>query len=206
MRVTSVVLRDFKRFKNLTIKNLPETAKLVMLVGPNGCGKSSVFDGFLQWQRKLKFGISEEQFEYWMRGSEAMKQRDAIFQNKVEIGFNNGPQDTWEGRRAAFYFRSAYRFEGSFTIAGISRPPPILEEQRLITMSHSDVSVSNNYIRLAGRLIDDLHSRDEDNLPKGLWRDKQYATLQQSIARLFSGLELDSPGNPQGCSTLCSTG
>jgi len=70
MRITSVRFSDFKRFKNLTIKDLPETARLVMLVGPNGSGKSSVFDGFLQWQRKVKFGPSEEQFEYWMRGSD----------------------------------------------------------------------------------------------------------------------------------------
>ena len=205
MRVTSAYFREFKRFKSLTIKDLPEAASLVMLVGPNGSGKSSVFDGFLQWQRKLRYGPSEEQFEYWMRGSDALKQRNEIFQNQVEIGFTESPEATWEGRRAVFYFRSAYRFEGSFTITGINRPPPILEEQRLPTMSHSDVSVSNNYIRLAGKLIDDLHSKVGDDLPKGQWRDKQYSTLQTSIARLFNGLKLDSPGNPFDEGTLLFT-
>lgn len=202
LRIASVFFKDFKRFKHLTVKGLPETAKLVMLVGPNGSGKSSVFDGFLQWQRKVRFGPSDEQYEYWMRGSDAFKRRNEIFHNQIEMQFTENPPETWEDRRAVFYFRSAYRFEGSFTITGINRPSPVLDEQRIATMSHSDVSVSNNYIRLAGKLIDDLHSKDGDQIPKGAWRDKQYSKLQHSISRLFTGLELDSPGNPFDEGTL----
>ena len=44
MKIKSIKLKDFKRFTDLTIKDLPETAKLVVMIGPNGCGKSSVFD------------------------------------------------------------------------------------------------------------------------------------------------------------------
>ena len=44
MKIKSIKLKDFKRFTDLTIENLPETAKLVVMIGPNGSGKSSVFD------------------------------------------------------------------------------------------------------------------------------------------------------------------
>ena len=44
MKIKSIHLHDFKRFTDLTISELPETARLVVLIGPNGCGKSSVFD------------------------------------------------------------------------------------------------------------------------------------------------------------------
>ena len=44
MKIKSIKLKDFKRFTDLTIEGLPETAKLVVMIGPNGCGKSSVFD------------------------------------------------------------------------------------------------------------------------------------------------------------------
>ena len=44
MKIKSIHLKDFKRFTDLTIEGLPETAKLVVMIGPNGCGKSSVFD------------------------------------------------------------------------------------------------------------------------------------------------------------------
>ena len=44
MKIQSIKLKGFKRFTDLTIESLPETAKLVVMIGPNGCGKSSVFD------------------------------------------------------------------------------------------------------------------------------------------------------------------
>ena len=60
MRLQSVQIKNFKRFVDLTIQNLPPDAKLVVLLGPNGCGKSSLFDAF---QRRLKvdhfYGMSE---------------------------------------------------------------------------------------------------------------------------------------------------
>ena len=44
MKINSIRMKGFKRFTDLTIEGLPETARLVVLIGPNGCGKSSVFD------------------------------------------------------------------------------------------------------------------------------------------------------------------
>jgi AAA15 family ATPase/GTPase len=46
MKIKSVQLKNFKRFTDLTIENIPEQAKLVLLIGANGSGKSSLFDGF----------------------------------------------------------------------------------------------------------------------------------------------------------------
>lgn len=45
MKIKSIHLKNFKRFTDLTITEIPETAKLVVMIGPNGSGKSSVFDG-----------------------------------------------------------------------------------------------------------------------------------------------------------------
>lgn len=44
MKIKSIHLKDFKRFTDVKIEEIPETAKLVVMIGPNGCGKSSVFD------------------------------------------------------------------------------------------------------------------------------------------------------------------
>ena len=44
MKIKSIELEGFKRFTDLKIEEIPETAKLVVMIGPNGCGKSSVFD------------------------------------------------------------------------------------------------------------------------------------------------------------------
>lgn len=46
MRIAKLELRNFKRFSDLTIDKIPEASKLVLLIGANGSGKSSVFDAF----------------------------------------------------------------------------------------------------------------------------------------------------------------
>ncbi len=46
MHITNVELQNFKRFTDLTIDGIPSDSKLVLLIGSNGSGKSSVFDGF----------------------------------------------------------------------------------------------------------------------------------------------------------------
>jgi len=55
MRINNLQLKNFKRFTDLTIANIPGTAKLVLLIGANGSGKSSVFDAFHN-VRKIKAG------------------------------------------------------------------------------------------------------------------------------------------------------
>ena len=72
MKIKSIKLEGFRRFKDLTIK-LPETARLVVMIGPNGSGKSSVFDALLRNRSTkgrldittpdsylIKFDLSEE--------------------------------------------------------------------------------------------------------------------------------------------------
>lgn len=44
MRITKVELKNFKRFTDLTLDGIPADTKLVLLIGANGSGKSSVFD------------------------------------------------------------------------------------------------------------------------------------------------------------------
>ncbi len=56
MKIKSVELRKFRRFSNLQITDIPQTAKLVVLVGTNGTGKSSIFDAFSIWKVYLKTG------------------------------------------------------------------------------------------------------------------------------------------------------
>lgn len=46
MHIEKVELKNFKRFTNLIIDMKGAKPKLVLLIGPNGCGKSSVFDAF----------------------------------------------------------------------------------------------------------------------------------------------------------------
>ena len=80
MKLKSARIKHFKRFVDLTIRNLPTDAKLVVLLGPNGCGKSSLFDAF---QRSLKvdqfYGMSNELRRYYQRStSEGIAESDDV--------------------------------------------------------------------------------------------------------------------------------
>jgi len=48
MRIKKIQLKNgYKRFHDLTIDLGNEPKRIIALVGPNGCGKSSVLDGLL---------------------------------------------------------------------------------------------------------------------------------------------------------------
>ena len=44
MKIKKIELNNFKRFTHLLVEGLPETTKLVVLVGPNGSGKISFME------------------------------------------------------------------------------------------------------------------------------------------------------------------
>ena len=47
MRIKKIHLVKYKRFYDLSIDLGDEPKRIIALVGPNGCGKSSVFDAML---------------------------------------------------------------------------------------------------------------------------------------------------------------
>ena len=55
LRIRSIRLTEFKRFTDLTIEGIPDTAKLVILVGPSGSGKSSLLDAINTWGKDYQF-------------------------------------------------------------------------------------------------------------------------------------------------------
>ena len=52
MLIKSIRLNGYKRFHDMTIDLGDKPSRIVALVGPNGCGKSSVFDGLLFLQNR----------------------------------------------------------------------------------------------------------------------------------------------------------
>ena len=87
MRIKEIQISDFKRFTNLKITGLPNTAKLVVLVGPNGSGKTSLFEAFNHWYRLEGFGnVGQEDF---FVKKDSQKISGTWYQNKVKIEFHD---------------------------------------------------------------------------------------------------------------------
>jgi AAA15 family ATPase/GTPase len=62
-KISSIKLENFKRFTDLEIKNIPNKAKLVLLIGARGSGKIAIFDAFEQLISTTKHGSSNSGFE-----------------------------------------------------------------------------------------------------------------------------------------------
>lgn len=60
MKISKVQIKHYKRFTDLTIDSIPATAKLVVLVGANGCGKTSLFEAFNHWYMYQGFRVYAE--------------------------------------------------------------------------------------------------------------------------------------------------
>ena len=81
MRITKVHLQNFKRFTDLTIDQIPAEAKLVLLIGANGSGKSSVFDALDYFHKVFKGEITQQVLQqYYTKNEESLN---------IELSFSN---------------------------------------------------------------------------------------------------------------------
>lgn len=80
MRIKEISLKNFKRFTDLTIKDIPESAKLVLLIGANGSGKSSVFDAF-----NLSSDAKPPSIKYYTKGNSFFQVNIIFDRGKIKI-------------------------------------------------------------------------------------------------------------------------
>jgi predicted ATPase len=149
MKITKLTLKKFKRFDDLTI-NLGDTpARIVALVGPNGCGKSSIFDSFEEKQKDYKHA-GRESAEFYSKSmftdgatAEPYEKHQAI-----QIVLADGTQNF---TTKSFHIRSAYRFTSKLNVESITAMPDILADpSRPISSIALDSRLVENYQRMLG--------------------------------------------------------
>jgi len=105
VHIKSIQVRSYKRFTDLTICDLPETARLVVVTGPNGCGKSSLFDAFKTWQSIQGIGGPGIEPLYHYKQNQIMPNHNEL----STIAFHEPLPSNVADRKKMFYIRSAYR-------------------------------------------------------------------------------------------------
>jgi predicted ATPase len=193
MKVKSIKLENFKRFTNLTISDLPDNAKLIVLIGPNGCGKSSLFDAFNSWYRgNSGFGYPSDE-EYYRKDSTKSYNRH----NSVKVTFHDHPEGS-QVQKKAMYFRTAYRNDPDFNISTFGRigaPHDNLKVNRFID---NDQTVSENYQRLVHSTMSGVYSEVNDLKSVKELREELVGKIRQSMLNVFDDLVLNNIGDPLG--------
>lgn len=122
MRITEVHIKNFKRFSDLKIERIPSTAKLVLLIGSNGSGKSCVFDAF-DYVSKSWRNISKEDVTYYQ------KQKDIDFniyltlpEGHISSLYNIEDSSLMDGKSSIDLRRNAkYKFIGRSSMRIVPR-------------------------------------------------------------------------------------
>lgn len=193
MKIKEIRLKNFKRFSDTTITDIPPTARLIFLVGPNGCGKSSLIEAVHAWHR-LKWAHTLSWDESYH--SKQMPGISAIFQDAISVTFHDPQPQTDEQRNKAIYARSAYRNDPEFQLTKLSRVDSAIKEIRINRLIDNDQAVSRNYHRLVSYGVQDLYELAKPDETFGAYRERSIGALRDSLSRLFPGLMLNSLGNP----------
>ncbi len=167
MKIKSIRLKNgYKRFHDLTIDLGDSPARIVALVGPNGCGKSSVLDGMLYLQSAHVGRIGKtgnKDYSYHSMHGEA----NFNFEN-IELAFEEGSFQTVVARKkiagnnqTIFSFRSPYRYNSSLKVTATKSTTEIrLNNYGASTASAIDEKMEENYRRLFAKFNKYLDEND----------------------------------------------
>ncbi len=206
MRIKSISIRDFKRFTDLQIINIPETTKLVILIGSNGSGKTSLFEAFNFWIYPGKHnGATSFQADYHFKQSslESNKNHSNLY-NKIKFEFYDSQSldpRNWQIEtnqiRKMFYIRSPYRNEATFESSNIGKMPPMIEDSRSPSLLISpEARVSDNYNRIVSDSVNLLYSYKDDDITIRDARERLVGKIRAAMSLVFPNLLLKGIGDP----------
>jgi AAA15 family ATPase/GTPase len=114
MKIKEIKIKKFKRFTDLVISDIPETARLVVLVGPNGCGKTSLFEAFNHFYKLQGYNDANNSEQVYFEKKDDTPSTGQWFRNMVQITFHNGLNPNAEQLKGKFYFRTASEMRQTF--------------------------------------------------------------------------------------------
>jgi predicted ATPase len=192
MKLKEIHITNFKRFTNLKITNLSSTAKLIVIVGPNGSGKTSLFESFNHWYKLEGFSSVGEQAFFVKKDSLATS--GDWYRDKVKMEFHE--EFLKQELKNKFYFRTAYRNEPDFTVSTLSNQKSPTEESKFTTLNGNDLTVSENYQRLISQTLEGIFNATNNTKTVENFRDELIGKIKTSLKNVFDDLTLSSIGDP----------
>jgi predicted ATPase len=183
MKIKRIELINFKRFTHLIIEDLPETAKLVVLVGSNGSGKTSLFEAFRRWMDSYVGAMNDP--EYLSKGGLGTPTRKIEFHSALPTQ-----------PKKIIYIRSAYRNEPDFTMNTLNKVGAAFDTQELNRLIDNDSRVSKNYQRIVSQTVAGVFTGQHDNKKVSELREELIGRIRKSMKNVFDNLTLQGTGDP----------
>ncbi|MEP6845156.1 MAG: AAA family ATPase, partial [Panacibacter sp.] len=184
MKIKSLQLKNFKRFTDLTLKDIPANAKLVLLIGSNGSGKSSVFDGFEFISGIAKRGNSTKLDYYAKRMEEdvtviATNEKEEIIQRQNQVWPAN------QSIKNGFYGRTSFRQIPRLTRLGLGERPLNIEadSDRPLSFIDRDERFENDLEHLFGKMLKEFFRSNDD---KSEIKEKVINPINNAFERIFN--------------------
>ena len=159
MKIKSIQLKNFKRFTDLSIDGIPEHSKLVLLIGANGSGKSSLFDGFRYTSFVHNNKPSNEQSFYNVEQSNLYYRKNLSNPVEATIDLSNGQQiHKFESHETASSKPESFELRKKFIGRSSIRIVPKITNQANLNNIDIDGDAPIMYIDSDTRFINDVFS------------------------------------------------
>ena len=197
MKIEKIRLRKFRKFTDLTIQGLPESVKLVVLIGPNGSGKTSVLEG-LQVYFYENTNLVGSDVRYYVKSDF----HGSSGKNGIEIKFHGG--DRYNSLRQsilnepkAFYFRTAFRHEADFSTSEVGKLSSVHDDHHTPRkLNDTEARVSRNYQELVATAVRELFGEENTSKKVKDVREGLIGQVRSSMKRVFDDLILQGVGMP----------
>ncbi len=183
MRIKSLQLKNFKRFTDLTLQDIPEKASLVLLIGSNGSGKSSVFDAFEYLAiQNGKYNLSNKGYNY-KKDQKELEVAIETYDFGKEGLINNSWIRTNHFKASSFYGRTSFRQIPRLTKNGLGHRFDISSDSdRPPTFVDRDERFENDLEHIFGRLLKEFFRTNDE---KSEIKEKIINPINVSLERIF---------------------
>ncbi len=186
MFIKQLQLRNFKRFTDLTIQNIPADTKLVLLTGSNGSGKSSVFDAF-----EVLAGLNGKGHKVAFAEYTKHKENDSfdILIDTYEYGkeglSNNNLETSGKLATNSFYGRTSFRQVPRLTkkVIGQTRFDIASDNDRPHSFIDRDERFENDLEHIFARLLREFFNTNEE---RSEIKEKIINPINEALFRIFN--------------------